>query len=327
MSSSTDSDGPLVSVVMITRDGEATIEAAIQSVVTQQDCRLELLVIDDHSTDRTVKIVSDLAERHPEIRLLACDGSGIVDARNTALNAARGRYLAVLDCDDLAVPGRFAKQATRMDAEERLVLLGSQAIEFGDDQTDRVLLTIGSTDEEVTRALSTTPPFAHSSVMARASAMRSVGGYRKLLQHAEDFDLYLRLSEVGTVGAIFEPLVRYRVHGGQMSVQKRATQLVCGAAALESASCRRDGQEDPVAKNTRPALLAARLLKRLANNKEAADTETLKLIGRTARGLHASGALTKDAARDIRRVATKALFGRNSGRAARLWLRSFRPQP
>ncbi len=106
---------PTVSIVMPVYNAEAFVAEAIDSVLAQTYDDWELLVCDDCSTDSSNRIIATYAERDPRIRLMRLDtNGGAAVARNTALRAARGRYIAFLDCDDLWKPSKLERQLAFM---------------------------------------------------------------------------------------------------------------------------------------------------------------------------------------------------------------------
>lgn len=114
---------PLVSVVVPARNAGTTVEAALASALDGQGVPLEVIVVDDGSTDDTARLVSDAARRDPRIRLLRGAGEGAGAARNRAIAAARGAWIAPLDADDRFRPGRLAR-LTALGEKERADLVG-----------------------------------------------------------------------------------------------------------------------------------------------------------------------------------------------------------
>jgi teichuronic acid biosynthesis glycosyltransferase TuaG len=105
----------LVSVVMPARNASATIYDAISSVLAQTHTKLELLVVDDSSTDTTANIVSKIEQKDPRVRLIKCKiRGGAAKARNTALTEAQGEYVAFLDADDVWHQNKIALQIAQL---------------------------------------------------------------------------------------------------------------------------------------------------------------------------------------------------------------------
>lgn len=243
---------PRVSVLMPVRNGARWLPAAIGSVLAQTLPEFELLVIDDGSADRTPEIVAEHAVRDARVRPIRQEPLGLVAALNRGLADARAGLIARLDADDLALPERLARQAAAMDVNPRLNLLGSWA-EIVDGEGRAIgRLAPPSEPDKLRDTLARTNPFIHSSVMLRAEAVRGLGGYRAAFEAAEDYDLWLRLSEHGDIAIAPEILVRYREHGGNVTVRKAARQMFSSRLAIRAAVARASIGIDPADKLTAP---------------------------------------------------------------------------
>jgi glycosyltransferase involved in cell wall biosynthesis len=206
---------------MSVHDGALFLCEAIDSILKQTFRDFELIVIDDASTDDTPKILREVSD--PRLRLITLTQNvGLVDALNHAIAEARGVLIARMDADDVAHPQRFAAQVERMMNDPDLVLLGTSFDYIGAQGMRLRPETLHADNETIQRELiEQGNQFCHPSVMIRLNAVRSVGGYRKLAgRYAQDYDLWLRLAETGTVGNLTESLLKYRVHGGQLSLKK-----------------------------------------------------------------------------------------------------------
>ncbi|MBW4576553.1 MAG: glycosyltransferase [Aphanothece sp. CMT-3BRIN-NPC111] len=97
---------PLVSTIIVVKNGEPYLTEAIDSVISQTYKRYEVIVVDGQSTDKTEKIV----KKYPQLRYILQTGDGLADARNTGIEAARGELIAFLDCDDLWAANKLQAQ-------------------------------------------------------------------------------------------------------------------------------------------------------------------------------------------------------------------------
>jgi hypothetical protein len=236
-----------VSVAMPVRDGGPWVREAVDSVLAQDFGAFELIAVDDGSTDDTPAILAEAAARDARVRVLRPQGRGLVAALTCAVAAAQGDYLARLDADDVAAPGRLGRQLAVMEARPALGLLGSWA-----DKIDRHGAPIGrltpETDpHELVALLARTNPFIHSSLMLRTDLVRRLGGYRAAFEAAEDYDLWLRIAEVAEVANLPEPLIRYRWHPGNVTSRKEVRQCFSVRLAQRAAAARRAGRPDPAA--------------------------------------------------------------------------------
>lgn len=213
---------PRVSVLVPARDAADTIEAALESVLATPAVPLELLVVDDGSSDGTRDVVGGVASRDGRVHLLTSDGRGIAAALNQGLAACRGEYVARMDADDVGHPERLAAQLDRFarDPNARLGALGTRVEVFGAAPTDgfRRFLDWQNgllSPEEHARDLFIDSPLCHPSVMLRRSTLLAVGGYRAG-EFPEDYDLFLRLHRAGLqLEKLPQTLLRWRRHDRQ----------------------------------------------------------------------------------------------------------------
>lgn len=223
-----------VTVFIPVYNGAQFLAETIDSVLAQTYSDFELLVVDDCSTDRSVEIVRAYAD--PRIRLECNERNrGRPYTRNRGLELARGEYLAVLDADDVCEPERLAQSVAFLDANPDVAAVGSAAT-YMDEGGRPLFIERVPTDSEAIRArIFATNCFVHSSVTYRRALVLAIGGYDERLPVAQDYDLFLRLSVEHQLANLAEPLVRYRIHGGQVSQAKLATQRRLADAARVAA--------------------------------------------------------------------------------------------
>ncbi|MBC7601789.1 MAG: glycosyltransferase [Ramlibacter sp.] len=210
---------PLVSVLVPVFNAERYVEAAVRSVLGQTFCDFELLIIDDGSTDDSLRIVRVLAEGDSRVRLTSRMNKGLVDTLNELLLGARSPFIARMDADDLAHPARFERQLQAFDTDPELLIVGSDVHSI--DDRGRYLMTIVMPHEHdaidaFTMGAVNGCGMCHPSMMFRAQAFDLAGSYRKEFWPAEDADLVLRIAEHGRVFNLPEPLLSYRVHSGSI---------------------------------------------------------------------------------------------------------------
>jgi glycosyltransferase involved in cell wall biosynthesis len=219
----------LVSVVVPVFNGDRFICRTLASALAQTYNPIEVLVVDDGSTDRTPIVVEEAAANDPRVRYFRIDNSGVASARNFGINKARGEFIATLDADDLWHPEKIARQVSLMNtlsAETGLVYCW--AIEI--DENDLVIPStrhLGRRHEyegHVTTKLAAAC-FIHTSSapLIKRSYINIVGGYDPDLKPhgAEDWKFYLSLSEVCEFAVISEFLVGYRQSSGSISKSHR----------------------------------------------------------------------------------------------------------
>ena len=219
------SDTPAVTVLMPVYNADRFVAQTVDSVLAQTFGDFEFLIINDGSTDRSLEILQDYARRDARVRLVSRPNTGYVPALNEGLGLAKGEFLARIDADDLSHPRRLELQVARMRAEPSLVALGSNADAM--DEDGRLLgdYDVPATHEEIEAAhLRGSSSIHHPAVMLRPEAVKRVGGYRAPFMPCEDFDLWLRLGEVGRLANLPEKLLTKRLFVGSAVATNLAKQ-------------------------------------------------------------------------------------------------------
>lgn len=237
---------PAVSVVMPVRNGERFLREALDSVLGETLEDLELVVLDDGSTDATPAILAEYAAADPRIRIQREQGENLAQALNRCVAHCSAPLLARLDADDVSIRGRLGDQVGFLAANPEVVLVGGQAELVNEQGAIFGKAEYPTGDAELREALRTINPFVHSAVAMRRSAFDAAGGYRPNLTHSEDLDLWLRLAEHGKLANLPQPVVRYRIHGAQQSLQKQREQAVHSVATRMAARARAAGEPDPI---------------------------------------------------------------------------------
>jgi glycosyltransferase involved in cell wall biosynthesis len=211
---------------MAVRNGEPFIEEAVQSVLVQTYRELQLLVVDDGSTDGTAAGVERQAGDDARLRLVSNGGEpGLAGALAFGFDAVSTEYVARLDADDLAIAERFERQIAYLDQNPLVGLLGSACCVF-DSNGDRGVWSSPIAPLAVRWRSLLANPFLHSTVVVRRAVLADAGlNYDPGLQAAQDYDLWTR-ALVHTEGSNLEAaLVRYRLHPDQTTVRRRDDQL------------------------------------------------------------------------------------------------------
>ena len=189
---------PKVSVVIPTYNRGAMVPRAIQSVLSQTFEDYELIVVDDHSHDRTPRVLADFNDkriktlRHPR-------NMGQSKALNTGINAARGKYVAFLDDDDVWLPEKLTLQVAALDAAPPQVGLVYGWRHMMDDESNSLIRTVRQTlsDDIFEHMLALDTPVPPSSWLMRTSVVRALGGFDEGLHRDKDVEFVCRLSEQG----------------------------------------------------------------------------------------------------------------------------------
>jgi glycosyltransferase involved in cell wall biosynthesis len=204
---------PLISVIMPVLNGERYIGAALRSLLRENSLLLDIIVVDDGSTDNTAGIVRQIGIANPGIRLISGRHAGVSKARNTGLAAvpASAEYITFLDSDDLNVPGRISRQLSLMASSKEI------------DCVIGLMQLFEAANEESCTALAGSRTMTLRSVQLAAALFRKnvfdrLGGFNEEMQHGEDTDFFLRMLEAGiNYIAEDELAVMYRRHSDNMT--------------------------------------------------------------------------------------------------------------
>lgn len=236
--------GTLVTVIIPAFNAAQTIASTLSSVFAQTHRALEVLVVDDGSTDATAHIVAGIALAEPRLRLIRQANSGVAKARNAGLKQAHGRYVAWLDADDLWHATKIEKQIARFAMSPTpltFVYTGYRLI----DPADRIIANhrtlVDVSGETVCQQIATNHFSNVSSIMVPTDLVRQLGGHEPELAAlgvggAEDLLLQLKLALLGPAGCVAEALVGYRIHNSNMShnVARAAKSNMTALALIEA---------------------------------------------------------------------------------------------
>jgi GT2 family glycosyltransferase len=227
---------PAISLIMTVRDGARYIAHALDSVRGQTFADWELVVWDDGSTDATLAIARAHAAADPRIRVFSGDARGRRAALVDAHAQARGTFLGWLDADDSLAPETLARTYAVI-TRSRCALVYTDHIVVGPDGTSRGLGRRSQIPYSPHRLLLDFITF-HFRLFSREVFERA-GGIHPDFEIAIDYDLCLRICELGRIVHLAEPLYFYRVHDEQLSTQRRAEQTEASARAIRAALARR----------------------------------------------------------------------------------------
>lgn len=213
---------PVVSVILPVYNAEDYVQDSIQSILEQNFTDFEIIIINDGSTDKSESKILQFTDSR--IRYIKNEVNlKLIATLNLGLELARGKYIARLDADDIALPDRFTKQVDFLERHPDYGLLGTYAKEFGFSSNN---IQYATSDEAIRYAGIYHNPFVHSSVMIRTSILRKYEFRYDVSQlHVEDYDLWLRILSVCKVSNLPECLVFYRVHKDQISNKHYDIQL------------------------------------------------------------------------------------------------------
>lgn len=212
----------MISVVIPCYNGEKYIEEAIRSVLEQSYADIEVIVVDDGSTDRSAEIVQNISD--PRMRYVYQEHQGVCAARNKGISLARGEYIAFLDSDDVWEKEKLERQLGL--TEEFDVVYTDYVIINKDSRVIPHNMIVDRTSGRIplkTQLLAGNVVLGScSSVLLKKEVIDAVGGFDESLNEAmgEEWDLWARISRKYKFGYVDEPLVRIRVHENQRQARR-----------------------------------------------------------------------------------------------------------
>lgn len=232
---------PLVSVIMPTLNGHRFIASSIGTLQSQDHDALDVIVIDNGSTDDTVEIVERLATDDPRIRLARAEVRGIASARNVGLAVARGEFIGFLDHDDLCPPGKIARQLAHLSDNPATIAVFGRTVMFPSTENVAVAEVIDAAAPVLTISL--------AAALFRRRAFNLIGPLDPFFKLADDFDFILRLIEAGLDIAVEDEVATlHRRHPAQATSDFAATRRELALAlAISVKRRRRAGNLAPLA--------------------------------------------------------------------------------
>lgn len=227
-------EAPLVSVIIPVYNGARTIRKTVESVLSQTYNNLEIIVVDDGSTDNTCGLISTVKDKRIHYYYQSNQDRSV--ARNTGIQHVRGKYIAFIDADDLWLSEKVEEQVKLLEEEQELGLVYCDLYYF-DDATgenlylysDRVRLHRGL----IWRNLVVEDNFIQSPTpIIRHEVFKKVGMFDPELPPVEDWDMWLRISSVFPVDYVNKPLAKYRVHDKYTSWNKPSAKLYSSVQKL-----------------------------------------------------------------------------------------------
>ena len=241
----TDSLLPLVSVVIPVRNGKDYIDEALDSVLAQHYDSLEILVIDDGSTDDDYDRLTAI---HHSIRVIHLEGRGVSFARNTGMRQAQGRYIAFLDADDIWFPGKLQAQIRYMEKHPDVGVIFGGFIKWTTDESgkfppssrlskDCSLLDKASPERSgwLYHRLLMGLLVGMNTAVIRREVYEWLGGFREDMRIGEDYDFWLRASRITQMHALDGEVALYRIHS-QSAMHKLDDENYLGRLLLGTAA-------------------------------------------------------------------------------------------
>lgn len=239
-----------LSVVMGVHNGAGGLSQTLDSVLNQRDVDLELIVVDDGSTDATPEILAECSSRDPRVRVLTRANAGLTRALIAGCAAATAPLIARQDCDDLSLPGRFARQLALIRSNSHIGLVSCWTRFDGPNHEPLSVETGGLRTSEVAGRSEFGPddvtlgPTHHASAMFRRECYERAGGYRASFRYGQDWDLWYRMAETTQFALVPEVLYVARLTLRGISLARKNEQSAFSRLSRLAAEARRSGGSD-----------------------------------------------------------------------------------
>jgi len=209
-------DKPLVSIIMGVHNGEEYLQSSIESVLSQTFDDFEFIIIDDGSVDNSAKIVQAFDD--PRIVFMQQKNEGLAKTLDKGIVMSRGKYIARQDQDDISLPTRLEKELQLLISRPSIGVVGTFFTYF-DENTLEPKETISQPfkDIDIRRSLLIHNPIGHGTAMFKKSVYEKIGPYTDELGPIEDFQLWLKASDVCDFAIVPENLYLYRLNSTGMS--------------------------------------------------------------------------------------------------------------
>lgn len=224
-----DTGGPMkISVVMAAFNAEKYLREAMDSILAQTYGDLELIVLDDKSTDGSLQILKEYAAADPRVVVLENEQNmGLTKSLNKGLAVAKGEYIARMDADDISVPDRFAKQVAFLDSHPDYTFVSCIGRYIDEEGREEQLRLFPETHEEICAMMPKVDAVMHPGVMFRREDIARIGNYCEDFRVVQDYDLWFRGMAAGyKFYNIQEPLVLFRRNDSYNTRKSKAYRLV-----------------------------------------------------------------------------------------------------
>ena len=214
-----------LTVLMPAFNAERYVGETIESVLAQSYRDFEFLIVNDGSSDGTARVLASYAGRDARIRVLSHANQGVGRTIDRGLNEARGDLIAIIEADDVMLPGRLEKQVAFMNEHLDYVVVGGYLRIIDPDGRAIGLRRYPTTDDALRARIVMYDPLGHPSLMFRRAEALACGSYTARFWTGSDYDFLLRLAQRGRMANLPEPLTAYRFHPNSIKSQRTLEQL------------------------------------------------------------------------------------------------------
>jgi glycosyltransferase involved in cell wall biosynthesis len=207
---------------MPVHNGGPYLREAVESILGQTYARIELIAVDDGSTDGSAEVLASYTDSR--LKILTNDSNlGIVRTLNKGLAVASGEFVARMDADDVALPGRIDDQVRFLLEHPDVAVVGAAAVLIDEHGAELGTEKFPAGDREIRRMMFVHNPFIHGTVMMRKRVLDECGAYDIRFLHNEDYDLWLRIASRFKMANLPDVLLRRRIHGASITGRETPT--------------------------------------------------------------------------------------------------------
>jgi len=242
---------PEVSVVMSVYNGALCLAKTLDSILSQEGVELEFIVVNDGSTDKSGQILTEYAQRDSRLHIIHQENTGLTRALIRGCDAVRGEFIARQDAGDISLPGRLESQVALLREQQDCAFVSCWTDVVGPNA--EFLYTSRGTGFASSPVSILSPqakwgvldgPTHHSSVMFRAKQYARCGGYRPEFYFGQDWDLWYRLSSLGSFCMLQKRLCICSITPGSISVSRKVQQMRFAGLSRKAFLARQAGQSD-----------------------------------------------------------------------------------
>jgi len=205
-------NNPLVSIVIPVHNGEKYIREALESCINQTYSTLEIIVVDDESTDGTLDILREYERKDNRIKAISVSKqNGLGNVINIGIRQSAGKYIARMDSDDVMYPTRLEKQIEYLESNPDCVAVGGQIDIIDVDSKITGHREYAVEDKGIKKNMFLFQPFAHPAVTMRKAVAESIGLYPENMWKVEDVKFFFLLGQKGTYHNLSDTVLKYRM--------------------------------------------------------------------------------------------------------------------
>ncbi len=216
---------PKISVLMSVYNSEKYLNYSIESILSQSFKDYEFIIIDDGSTDDSLKIIESYKQKDKRIIIIHnTKNIGTTKSLNKGLLIAKGKYIARMDADDWSYPNRLLQQYEFMEKYSEIGVSGG-AVDVCNENL-KVIYTrkYALQDKDIRKIIFLYSPFAHPATIWKAEKIKKVGGYNENIPLSQDCELYFKIGKLAKFGNVKDKLIKLRMHNNSVSISKDFTQ-------------------------------------------------------------------------------------------------------